>query len=150
MHRYDIRVRYADTDQMGFAYYGHYLRWFEIGRAEMLRSLGRSYREVEDDLGVLMPVLEARCRYFHGARYDERVTIETGLLDHARATMRFGYRVRGEDGELCVVGLTEHCFTNREAKLMRPPATLRDLLGVAPAVDADLREALAQPGGPAR
>lgn len=139
MHRFEIRVRYGDTDQMGWVYYGNYLRWFEIGRAEMLRSLGRSYREVEEDLGILMPVLEARCRYFHGARYDERVTIETGLLDNARATMRFGYRVRGEDGEVCAVGLTGHCFTTRDAKLVRPPAMLRDLLGVAPKVDAELR-----------
>jgi len=142
MHRFEIRVRYGDTDQMGWVYYGHYLRWFEIGRAEMLRSLGRSYREVEEDLGVLMPVLEARCRYFHGARYDERVTLETGLLDHARATMRFGYRVRGEDGAVCAIGLTEHCFTTPGAKLVRPPAVLRDLLGVAPEVDAELRRAL--------
>jgi len=142
MHRFEIRVRYGDTDQMGWAYYGNYLRWFEIGRAEMLRSLGRSYREVEEDLGVLMPVLEARCRYFHGARYDERVTIETGLLDHGRATMRFGYRVRGEDGEVCAAGLTAHCFTSRDAKLVRPPAMLRDLLGVAPRVDDELRELL--------
>jgi acyl-CoA thioester hydrolase len=139
MHRFEIRVRYGDTDQMGWVYYGNYLRWFEIGRAEMLRSLGRSYREVEEDLGVLMPVLEARCRYFHGARYDERVTIETGLLDHGRATMRFGYRVRGEGGEVCAAGLTGHCFTTRDAKLVRPPAMLRDLLGIAPQVDDELR-----------
>jgi acyl-CoA thioester hydrolase len=139
MHRFEIRVRYGDTDQMGWVYYGNYLRWFEIGRAEMLRSMGRSYREVEEDLGVLMPVLEARCRYFHGARYDERVTLETGLLDHGRATMRFGYRVRGEDGTVCAIGLTEHCFTSRDARLVRPPAMLRDLLGVAPPVDDELR-----------
>ena len=91
---------------------------------------------------MLMPVLEARCRYFHGARYDERVAIETGLLDHGRATMRFGYRVRGEDGEGCAIGLTEHCFTTPDAKLVRPPAVLRELLAVAPAVDAELREQL--------
>ena len=142
MHRFELRVRYGDVDQMGWVYYGNYLRFFEIGRAEMMRSLGRSYREVEDQDGVLLPVLDARCRYLHGARYDERVTIETGLLDHGRATMRFGYRVRGEDGEVCAIGLTEHCFTTRDAKLVRPPALLRDLLGVAPAVDAELRAQL--------
>lgn len=142
MHRFEIRVRYGDTDQMGWVYYGNYLRWFEIGRAEMLRALGRSYRDVEVELGVLMPVLEARCRYFRGARYDERVTIETGLLDHGRATMRFGYRVRGEDGAPCAVGLTGHCFTSPDAKLVRPPGVLRDLLGIAPRVDDELREQL--------
>jgi len=99
MHRFELRVRYGDTDQMGWAYYGQYMRWFEIGRAEMMRSLGRSYALVEREDGVLLPVLDARCRYFHGARYDERITIETGVLDQGRATIRFGYRVLGEDGE---------------------------------------------------
>lgn len=138
MHRFEIRARYGDTDQMGWVYYGNYLRWFEIGRAEMMRSLGRSYRAVEEEEHILMPVLEARCRYFRGARYDEKVTIETGVLDVTRATMRFGYRVLGEDGAVCAIGHTEHCFTNRDAKLVRPPAVLTELLGVAPRVDADL------------
>ncbi len=142
MHRFDLRVRYGDTDQMGWVYYGNYLRWFEIGRAEMLRSLGRSYRSIEDDDGVLLPVLEARCRYFHGARYDELVHIETGLLRSTRATVSFGYRITGEDGTLCAVGHTEHCFTDEHAKLVRPSTDLRALLAQAPAIDADLREML--------
>jgi len=138
MHRFEIRVRYADTDQMGWAYYGHYLRWFEIGRAEMIRTLGRSYDTIEREDGVLLPVLEARCRYRHGARYDELVTIETGLLALTRARVTFGYRVRGEDGATCAFGLTEHCCTDREARLVRPPASLRALLEAAPRVDAEL------------
>ena len=138
MHRFELRVRYGDTDQMGWAYYGNYLRWFEIGRAEMMRSLGRSYREVEERDGVLLPVLDARCRYFHGARYDERVTIETGVLDIARASLRFGYRILGEDGERCALGYTEHCVVNRDAKPVRPPAELAALIETAPRVDAEL------------
>jgi acyl-CoA thioester hydrolase len=138
MHRFELRVRYGDTDPMGWVYYGNYLRWFEVGRAEMLRSLGRTYRSIEEDAGVLMPVLEARCRYFHGARYDELVCIETGLLATTRATMSFGYRVVGEDGERCAIGHTEHCFTNRAAKLVRPPIELTSLLDRAPRVDAEL------------
>jgi acyl-CoA thioester hydrolase len=140
MHRFELRVRYADVDQMGWAYYGNYLTWFEIGRAEMMRSLGRSYREVEEADGVLLPVLDARCRYFRGARYDERVTIETGVLDLARATLRFGYRVRGENDERCAVGYTEHCVVTREAKPVRPPRQLAALLAAAPRVDAELAE----------
>ena len=62
MHRFAIRVRYGDTDQMGVAYYGNSLRWFEIGRAEMMRSLGSTYRSIEES-GVRLPVVEARCRY---------------------------------------------------------------------------------------
>ena len=141
MHRFELRVRYGDTDQMGWAYYGNYLRWFEIGRAEMLRSLGRSYRQVEDEDGVLLPVLDARCRYFHGARYDERVTIETGVLDLGRATLRFGYRVLGEDGERCAIGYTEHCVVTRDAKPVRPPAALAALLEKAPRADGELQRA---------
>lgn len=143
MHRYELRVRYGDTDQMGWVYYGNYLRWFEIGRAEMMRSMGRSYRSLEEDEEVLMPVLEARCRYFHGARYDEQVTIQTGVLSQARATIVFGYRVVGEDGTRCAIGYTEHCCTNREARLVRPPALLVDMLAKAPRVDEALAAELA-------
>jgi acyl-CoA thioester hydrolase len=138
MHPFQLRVRYGDTDMMGWAYYGNYLRWFEVGRAEMIRSLGRSYRSIEDDLGVLLPVLEARCRYFHGARYDELVTIECGLLARARASVTFGYRIVGEDGERCAIGLTRHCCTDREAKLVRPPAELIALLDASPPVPPEL------------
>ena len=68
-------MRYGDTDQMGFAYYANYLRWFEIGRAEMLRSLGTSYRAIEEG-GVSLPVLEARCCYEEPARYDDVLVIQ--------------------------------------------------------------------------
>lgn len=142
MHRFALRVRYGDTDQMGWVYYGNYLRWFEIGRAEMMRTLGRSYRDVEETDGVLLPVLDARCRYFRGARYDELVTIETGVLDVARATLRFGYRILGEDGARCALGYTQHCVVDRNAKPVRPPAELARLLAAAPAVDDELRAAL--------
>ena len=100
MHRFELRVRYSDTDQMGWVYYANYLRWFEVGRAEMLRSLGRTYRGVEED-GTLLPVLEAHCRYFSGARYDDLVAIETGIEEVRKASVTFGYRiVRAEDGEV--------------------------------------------------
>lgn len=133
MHRYEIRVRYADTDQMGFAYYGHYLRWFEIGRAEMLRSLGRSYRDVETGDGISLPVLEAHCRYLRPARYDARLTIETGVAALARASVRFGYRIVGaETGILHAHGWTDHCFMGAGDRPVRPPAALRALLEAAP------------------
>ena len=125
-------------------YYGNYLRWFEIGRAEMMRALGRSYREVEEEDGVLLPVLAANCRYFRGARYDERVTIETGVLAVERARLRFGYRVLGEDGAVCAIGMTEHCCTTRDAKLVRPPAKLQALLAAAPRVDEELAAMIAK------
>lgn len=132
MHRFTLRVRYGDTDQMGFAYYANYLRWFEIGRAEMIRSLGTSYHAVEQE-GVWLPVLEARCRYHKPARYDDEVTIETGVIELKRASVRFGYRVvRAADGTLLAEGATEHPFTDPAGRPMRPPAFLTDMLSRAP------------------
>ena len=132
MHRFEIRVRYGDTDQMGFAYYANYLRWFEIGRAEMLRSLGRTYRSVEEE-GVLLPVLEAHCRYLKPARYDDLVALETGVLSARRASVRFGYRVSlAEGGELLAHGWTEHCFLGRSGKPERAPEWFTALLAAAP------------------
>ena len=132
--RYAFRVRYADTDQMGFAYYGNYLRWFEIGRAEMMRSLGLSYRQIEEEEHVWLPVLEAGCRYLKPARYDDLITVETGVLELHRASVRFAYRlVREEGGELLALGHTEHCFLGRDGKPGRPSEELAALLRQAPA-----------------
>ena len=136
MHRYVIRVRYADTDQMGMAYYGNYLRWFEIGRAEMLRSLGRSYAEVEAD-GIRLPVLDAHCRYLKPARYDDEVAILSGVRELGRASVRFGYRILREgSGELLAFGHTEHCFLDPAGRPVRAPAALRALLDRAPRAEA--------------
>jgi acyl-CoA thioester hydrolase len=133
VHRYTIRVRYADTDQMGFAYYGNYLRWFEIGRAEMLRASGTSYRSIEADERVRLPVLEAGCRYREPARYDDELVIETGVAELRRASVRFRYRVlREADGVLIAEGFTEHCFMSHENRPVRPPRMLVGLLETAP------------------
>jgi acyl-CoA thioester hydrolase len=130
--RFVLRVRYADTDQMGMAYYGTYLRWFEVGRAEMLRFLGVSYREVEE-AGIRLPVVEARCRYVRPARYDDLLAIETALAHLGRASVRFEYCVRREpDGELLARGMTEHCFLDPTGKPVRPPAFLAGMLERAP------------------
>ena len=132
MHPFAIRVRYSDTDPMGFAYYAQYLRWFEIGRAEMLRALGTSYRAVEEG-GVSLPVVEAHCRYFKPARYDDLIAIETGVLVLKRASVRFGYHVvREADRELLATGHTEHCFLGRDGKPGPPTPVLAELLQRAP------------------
>ncbi len=126
--RFELRVRYADTDQMGMAYYANYLRWFEVGRTEMLRAHGRSYREVEAS-GIRLPVLEASCRYLQPARYDDLVAIETLLADLGRASMRFTYRVlHAGDGRLLATGMTAHCFLDANGRPVRPPADFRALL----------------------
>lgn len=134
MHRFALRVRYGDTDQMGFAYYANYLRWFEIGRAEMLRDLGLSYRSVEEDLGVSLPVLEASCRYHRPARYDDALVVETAVAVLKRASVRFAYRVLREDGELLAEGHTEHCFLARDGRPVRMPHALEVLMERAPRV----------------
>jgi len=132
VHRFTIRVRYGDTDQMGFAYYGNYLRWFEIGRAEMMRSLGTTYRSIEER-GIRLPVLEASVRYLKPARYDDEVVIATGVEQLARASVRFGYRVlRGGDEELLAFGATEHCYMGAGDRPVRPPDDLLALLRAAP------------------
>ena len=137
MHRFPIRVRYSDTDAMGVAYHAHYLRWFEIGRAEMLRALGTSYREVEER-GTSLPVVEAHCRYLIPARYDDMMVVETGVIALRRASVRFGYRVvREAGGDLLALGWTEHCSLGRDGKPRRPPPELVVLLQRAPEAPAD-------------
>jgi acyl-CoA thioester hydrolase len=136
MFRFVLRVRYGDTDQMGFAYYANYLRWFEIGRAEMLRSMGTSYRAIEED-GFQLPVMEAHCRYLLPARYDDQVAIETGVTALGRARVCFGYRIlREADGALLAHGGTEHCFLDRAGRPARPPEALAELLARAPKAEA--------------
>jgi acyl-CoA thioester hydrolase len=135
MFRYVVRVRYGDTDQMGFAYYANYLRWFEIGRAEMMRSLGTTYRAIEES-GIQLPVMEAHCRYLQPARYDDEVAIETGVEHRGRARVRFAYRiVRVADGMLLAHGGTEHCYLDPDGKPSRPTPMLESLLAQAPAAE---------------
>ena len=88
-----LRVRYAETDQMGFAYYANYLAWFEVGRCEWLRSLGWSYRELEEQDAIMLPVIEAHCEYRKPARYDDELLIRARgeLLSPVR--LRFTYDV---------------------------------------------------------
>jgi len=136
VHHFAIRVRYGDTDQMGMAYYGNYLRWFEIGRAEMMRSLGSSYRSIEEE-GIQLPVIEARCRYLKPARYDDLIAVETGVLEVGRASVRFGYRIVEEiSAELLAFGMTEHCFLGEGGRPVRASERLLGLLARAPRAPA--------------
>ncbi len=115
-----VRVRYADTDQMGFAYYANYLVWFEVGRTEMLRDCGLPYAELEA-LGVALPVLEAHCTYRKSARYDQRLRIVSRLKEMPRVSLRIDYEIFDESEQLLAEGYTTHAFINREGKPVRPP-----------------------------
>jgi acyl-CoA thioester hydrolase len=103
-----LRVRYAETDQMAVVYHSNYIDWFEVGRVELLRQLGFSYREMEQD-GMHLPVVEVSCRYKHPARYDDEITIRTRLAQMKPSLLRFAYEVlRSEDGRLLATGESVH------------------------------------------
>ncbi len=120
MHRFAFRVRYADTDQMGVAYYSNYLVWFEVGRTEWLRARGTAYRDLEAR-GLFLPVVEACCRYFLPSRYDDVLHVATRVAKLGRSLVRFEYRVLRDDGRLAARGHTEHCFLSREGRPVRAP-----------------------------
>jgi acyl-CoA thioester hydrolase len=131
-HETEIRVRYADTDQMAHAYYSRHLEWFEQGRTELLRSLGKSYARIEED-GLWLPVAEAYCKYLGAARYDELVRVRSRMTMPSRARLRFDCRIASAgDGRAISEGYTIHAFTNVGGKPLRPPKWFADLVDDGP------------------
>ena len=127
-HITTYRVIYGDTDKMGVAYYGNYLRYFEIGRTEMIRSWGLPYKALEDR-GVFLPVSEAHCKFVASAQYDDVLVIETTLDLSVRAAMKFDYQVfNQQDRKLLTTGYTIHAFMDANGKVIRPPKFLRQLV----------------------
>lgn len=118
----EIRIRYADTDQMRFVYNGKYLEFFEVGRTELLREAGLPYAEVEKH-GYLLPVTEAFVKYLKPARYDDILVIETTYPSMASAGLRLEYRVfRKETMEQVAEGYTSHVFLKADTyRITRPP-----------------------------
>ena len=112
-----VRVRYAETDQMGVVYHANHFVWFEIGRVEMLRQLGFSYRDMEQTDGCFIAVADARCRYKAPAKYDDEIIVRTHLKNVRESIIHFGYElVRAEDGAVLAEGETTHVVTNAEMK----------------------------------
>ena len=129
VHRTRTRVRYPETDRMGVAYHAHYLVWFELGRTEMMRAVGAPYGELEDEAGILFPVIEAGARYLRPARYDDVVAIDTTVRAVGGARVRFEYALSREaDGEQLATGFTEHASVGRDGRPTRLPAELRERL----------------------
>ena len=123
-----VRVRYAETDKMGVAYYANYFVWFEVGRCELLRTLGGSYNQLEET-GVLLPVIEAHCNYRAPARYDDALMIETTGSLKSRARVEFLYEVRRKTtSELLASLITIHAATDPSVHPQRVPPTLQALL----------------------
>ncbi len=117
----EVRVRYAETDQMGIVYYANYLVWFELGRVELLRSLGMAYSRLESDHGCILPVIESRCRYRSPARYDDEILIETKPALVRGSVLKFAYRILrkahgGSDAALLAEGETVHVVCDDQMK----------------------------------
>lgn len=126
-HETRIRVRYKDTDRLGVVYYGNYLTFFEVGRAEFMRDLGFPYSELEAG-GYSLVVIEAGVKYHDNEGYDALLTVKTMITDLTPVRMRFDYRVTAEDGRLLVSGHTVHACVNPRKKPTRIPADLRKFI----------------------
>src|SRR5262249_17484734 len=120
-----IRVRYAETDQMGIAHHAEYFAWFEVGRTDLLRQSGTTYRELEAE-GLRLPVIEASARYFKPALYDDVLEGRTEVTAVGGARVGFSYEVRrsGTEGPLAT-GATEHATVDARGRPRRIPETLR-------------------------
>jgi acyl-CoA thioester hydrolase len=127
-----MRVRYAETDQMGVVYHANYFVWFEIGRVELLRQLGFSYRDMEKNDGCCIAVIDARCRYKAPARYDDEVMVRTHLKYIRESLVQFEYELlRVDDGTLLAEGDTTHIVVDLQMKKMPLPEKYRRSFRVA-------------------
>jgi acyl-CoA thioester hydrolase len=116
-HETTLRVRYGETDRMGYVYYGDYAEYLEVGRVEALRSLGFPYRRLEEE-GVLLPVRELRITYHRPAYYDDALTVSTTIAELPLVRIVFGYEIRNEAGQLLCEASTTLVFVDRAT--MRP------------------------------
>ena len=122
-----VRVRYADTDQMGVVYYANYLVWFEVARTEWLRDGGWSYREMEAD-GIALPVIEAHCEYRQPARYDDEIEIWTVAKMLTPVRIRFDYEARKADDTISATGHTVHAALGPDGRPRRLPGRVIQIL----------------------
>jgi len=137
----EVRVRYAETDQMGIVYYANYLVWFEIGRVELLRALGLAYSQLEIDHQCILPVIEASCRYRSPARYDDEILIETRPSLLRGSVIRFAYRIYAKSNqerkerELLAEGETVHVVCDDQLNRKRLPEKYAAALRAAMAAE---------------
>lgn len=126
-HRTKIRVRYKDTDRMGVVYYGNYLTFFEVARAEFMRDIGFPYSYLEGQ-GYTLVVTEAAAKYHANVGYDAVITIKTTISELGKVRIRFDYQVLDEEDRLIVSGHTVHACVNVKLKPSRIPAYLREVI----------------------
>jgi acyl-CoA thioester hydrolase len=134
-HKTTCRVRYGDTDKMGFVYHANYFKWFEVGRSEMFRSIGIPYKSIESK-GVFLPLSEMHCKFNAPSQYDDILVIETSIDMRYRAGMKFDYQIFSENGDkLLASGYTKHACVDSGGRVVRPPKFLMDC--IAESADAD-------------
>jgi acyl-CoA thioester hydrolase len=127
-HSTKIRVRYSETDQMSYVYYGNYAQYYEVGRVEMLRSLGMTYSSMEQS-GVMLPVLELQSKFIKPALYDQEITIKTTVKDLPGVRIHFHYELFNEDNELINHGKTTLVFFDMvKQRPCNPPQDFMDRL----------------------
>jgi acyl-CoA thioester hydrolase len=137
--RHELRVRYQETDQMGVVYHANYMNWFEIGRTELIRSLGMTYREIESR-GLRLPLIDLHAEFKGPARYDDRIAVLTQIRDFTPIRMTFASEIRRldeadsehsdpekQEGQLLVSGTTRHVWVNRDWQPVRLDRTHPDL-----------------------
>jgi acyl-CoA thioester hydrolase len=123
-----LRVRYGETDQMGYVYYGNYASYFEVARVESLRQLGMTYKELEEK-GVMMPVLENKSKFLAPAVYDDNLRIVTTIRDKPGVRIKFEYEISNEAGKLLHQGETLLVFVNKNTgRPCRPPEEFNKVL----------------------
>lgn len=122
----EIRVRYAETDMMGFAHHGNYMAWFEQARVQMMDEVGCPYRDMEAE-GYRLPVLEVWVQYKKPVTFDDRVTVEAVMKEKATLRMQIDYTIRCR-GEVTALGHTRHVFINRNGAAVKPPLRFRELM----------------------
>jgi acyl-CoA thioester hydrolase len=123
-----LRVRYAETDQMSYVYYGNYPQYFEVARVEALRALGLSYKEMEEQ-GIMLPVLKLEIKYIAPAKYDDLLIIKTRIAELPKTRITFEHEIFNEAGDLLTIGKVELVFVNIESgKPIRAPHSLINAL----------------------
>lgn len=133
-----VRVRYAETDQMGVIYHANFFVWFEVGRVELLREMGVPYRQMEEEDDCHIVVVEAKCEFKRPARYDDLLRIRTRVAETRTRLMRFAYEVLNDaTGELLATGETTHVICDHAGRPKSLPEKYRQLFPLTPAARAE-------------
>jgi len=126
-----LRVRYAETDNMGVVYYANYYIWMEVGRVDLCKACGFNYRDMEIEDGIFLAVAEAQCRYRYPARFDDQVVVKTWIESANTRVVIFAYEIRLAEGDrVLATGSTRHVFVSREMQRIRLPEKYHALFGI--------------------